>query len=120
VFAHLIKNFKKKLLIIYYSRKMRIPSMAEQGKPKKSINIVTFGGPNQLTFNDSGLSKLLLHPEVRDRNVVVIAISGAFRKGKSFMLDYLLRYMYKNVSNIYCKYDSIVILRIIENDILLI
>lgn len=80
---------------------MRIPSLSDQQKPNKSINILTFGGQNQLTFNDSGLSKILLHQEIRDRNVVVIAISGAFRKGKSFLLDYLLRYMYKNVSSLF-------------------
>lgn len=70
----------------------------ETKPPNKSVNIVTFE-KNQIKSNESALKSILLHDEVKDRNVVVIAISGAFRKGKSFLLDYLLRYMYKNVSN---------------------
>lgn len=77
---------------------MRIPSSEQKNIPTKSVNIVTFDGNQKINFNDNALSKILLHPEVRDRTVVVIAISGAFRKGKSFLLDYLLRFMYKYVS----------------------
>jgi atlastin len=51
-----------------------------------------------IKFDKPSLDGLLLHPEVRDRKIVFLSILGAFRKGKSFFLDYCLRYLYANVS----------------------
>lgn len=47
-------------------------------------------------LDTKALSRILLAPEVRDKNVVVLSVAGAFRKGKSFLLDFMLRYMYRN------------------------
>ena len=66
-----------------------------QGEP---LNIVKFNDSNSLEFNKTALDELLLHPEVKNRKVVVLSIVGAFRKGKSFFLDYCLRFLYGNVS----------------------
>ncbi|KAM9377610.1 atlastin-3-like isoform 3-T3 [Pholidichthys leucotaenia] len=41
------------------------------------------------------LSRILLAPEVRDKHVVVLSVAGAFRKGKSFLLDFMIRYLYR-------------------------
>lgn len=38
------------------------------------------------------------HTEINDRKVVVFSIIGAYRGGKSFFLDYCLRYLYATVS----------------------
>lgn len=62
------------------------------------LNIIKFNDSLNLDFDQAKLDQLLLHPEVKDRKVVLISIVGAFRKGKSFFLDYCLRYMYANVS----------------------
>jgi hypothetical protein len=59
----------------------------------ESINIL-----NGLDSDFQSIDKLFMHPEVKDRNVVILSIVGAFRKGKSFLLDYCLRYLYANVS----------------------
>lgn len=53
---------------------------------------------NKLELNLETLEALFLDVDVADRHVVVISIVGAFRKGKSFLLNYLLRFMYANVS----------------------
>ncbi|TSP25404.1 Atlastin-3 [Bagarius yarrelli] len=41
------------------------------------------------------LEEILLAPEVRDMEVVVLSVAGAFRKGKSFLLDFMLRYLHR-------------------------
>lgn len=38
------------------------------------------------------LSAILLHPSAADKKVAVVSVAGAFRKGKSFLLNFLLRY----------------------------
>ena len=47
-------------------------------------------------LNKSALSAILLSPEVADKPVSVLAVAGAFRKGKSFLLAYMLRYLRSN------------------------
>ncbi|MEQ2253273.1 putative RING-H2 finger protein [Ilyodon furcidens] len=42
----------------------------------------------------AALQRILLQDHLKDLNVVVVSVAGAFRKGKSFLLDFMLRYMY--------------------------
>ncbi|XP_065127870.1 atlastin-3 [Paramisgurnus dabryanus] len=60
------------------------------------VQIVTVNKEDHsFDLDTKALSRILLAPEVRDKNVVVVSVAGAFRKGKSFLLDFMLRYMYK-------------------------
>lgn len=61
------------------------------------LNVIKFVN-STIEFDKAKLESLLLHPEVKNRKVVVLSIVGAFRKGKSFFLDYCLRFLYGNVS----------------------
>ncbi|KAG8146753.1 hypothetical protein E2320_013863 [Naja naja] len=45
-------------------------------------------------LDETALSHVLLQDAIRDLDVVVVSVAGAFRKGKSFLLDFLLRYLY--------------------------
>lgn len=60
------------------------------------LSIIKFAN-STLEFDKAKLDSLLLHPEVKNRKLVVLSIVGAFRKGKSFFLDYCLRFLYANV-----------------------
>ena len=44
-------------------------------------------------LNEEELKEVLLHPDVANRPVVILSVAGAFRKGKSFLLDFMLRYL---------------------------
>lgn len=63
-----------------------------------SVNVLKFGEGNKVIIDSPELDKMFLHPEVKNRKVVVFSIIGAFRRGKSFFLDYCLRFMYATVS----------------------
>ncbi|XP_049327003.1 atlastin-2-like isoform X2 [Astyanax mexicanus] len=54
---------------------------------------------HEFTLDEEALERILLQEHVRDLNVVVVCVAGAFRKGKSFLLDFMLRYMYNQTSD---------------------
>ena len=49
-------------------------------------------------LNVEALESILLKPSISNKKVVVVSVAGAFRKGKSFLLDFFLRYLQNNVS----------------------
>lgn len=48
---------------------------------------------HELELNEDKLKTILLHPEVKNRPIVVVSIAGAFRNGKSFLLGFFLKYL---------------------------
>lgn len=65
------------------------------GKPE---NLFRFEADNQVTIESEKLQQMLQHPEVSNRKIVAFSVIGAFRKGKSYFLNYCLRFLYANVS----------------------
>lgn len=53
-------------------------------------------------LDEEALEEVLLNPRIADKYVCVLAVAGAFRKGKSFLLDFLLRYMSSQVRESQC------------------
>ncbi|XP_076306362.1 atlastin-2-like isoform X1 [Tachypleus tridentatus] len=61
-----------------------------KGRP---VQIVVSGEDHLFELDEKSLESILLQEHIRDKHVVVVAVAGAFRKGKSFLLDFCLRYM---------------------------
>ena len=69
------------------------------------IEIVLAREEHKFELNTEALEKVLLGEDVRDKPVVVVSVAGAFRKGKSFLLDFLLRYLQNQVCGwVWCVY----------------
>lgn len=61
-----------------------------EGRP---VPIVLAHPDHTFELNEEALEKILLQNDIKNRSVVVVSVAGAFRKGKSFLLDFFLRYM---------------------------
>ncbi|XP_047537117.1 atlastin isoform X1 [Vanessa atalanta] len=58
------------------------------------VQVVNTGPEHSFVLDEDALEELLLQDDIKDRSAVVISVAGAFRKGKSFLLDFFLRYMH--------------------------
>lgn len=56
---------------------------------------------NKFFFEEKALEEILLQNDIKDRLVIVVTVTGAFRQGKSFLLDFCLRYLQFIVSRSY-------------------
>ncbi|KAL6421907.1 hypothetical protein ACFW04_010803 [Cataglyphis niger] len=67
-----------------------LDTSSNEGRP---VQVVLAHPDHTFELDEEALSEILLHDDVKDRSVVVVSVAGAFRKGKSFLLDFFLRYM---------------------------
>lgn len=66
--------------------------MSESGHPVQIVRLDKKS--NGLELNLDALAKICLDDKCRERPICVVSIAGDFRKGKSFMLNFFLRYLY--------------------------
>ncbi|XP_063905428.1 atlastin-like [Zophobas morio] len=59
----------------------------------QALQIIETQPDDTILLNEEALRNILTQDEIRDRYVAVISITGAFRGGKSFLLNFLLRYL---------------------------
>lgn len=69
-------------------------------KPRPIQIVLAHEDDHNFELDEDALEKILLQEHIKDLNIVVVSVAGAFRKGKSFLLDFMLRYMYNRVSNL--------------------
>ncbi|XP_006901580.1 PREDICTED: atlastin-3 [Elephantulus edwardii] len=68
---------------------------AMEGKKPGPVQIVcVHKEQHSFELEEKALAQILLQDHIRDLDVVVLSVAGAFRKGKSFFLDFMLRYLY--------------------------
>ena len=72
-----------------------IPDSLEGGQP---VQIVSTTEDHSFELQEDILEKILLDERVCNKKVCVVSVAGAFRKGKSFLLDFLLRYLNAQVN----------------------
>ena len=48
---------------------------------------------HKFLLNEDNLQKILYHQRARNKKVCIVSVAGAFRKGKSFLLGFFLRYL---------------------------
>jgi len=71
------------------------------GHPHGSpVNIIQFTANHSLDVAYDKIHEIFTHPEVAQRKVVVVSIFGASKRGKSFFMDYCLRFMYANYKSV--------------------
>ncbi|VDO64702.1 unnamed protein product [Haemonchus placei] len=72
-------------------------STKDQSEHRHKIRPVQILAPspsNGFRLNEGGLSSVLAHSAIVNKKVVIISVAGAFRKGKSFLLNFFLEYLY--------------------------
>ncbi|KAL5276426.1 ATL2.2 family protein [Megaselia abdita] len=60
-----------------------------EGRP---IQIIKSAG-DDFELNEDVLEKILSNDDISDHSIVVISVAGAFRKGKSFLLGFFIRFL---------------------------
>ena len=89
----------KSQLIVQLAPLQRIKSSTSLYPPShKHTQVVVAKPDHTFELDHEALQDILLSDEVKDRKVVVISVAGAFRKGKSFLLDFLIRYLDREVN----------------------
>uniref|UniRef100_A0A4W6BU22 Atlastin GTPase 2 n=1 Tax=Lates calcarifer TaxID=8187 RepID=A0A4W6BU22_LATCA len=73
-------------------------AVIEEEKARPIQIVLANEDEHSFELDAAALEKILLQDHVKDLNVVVVSVAGAFRKGKSFLLDFMLRYMHNQQS----------------------
>ncbi|ELW47001.1 Atlastin-1, partial [Tupaia chinensis] len=83
-----------------FSEKTSEWSSEEEEPVKKAgpVQVLIVKDDHSFELDEAALNRILLSEAVRDKEVVAVSVAGAFRKGKSFLMDFMLRYMYNQES----------------------
>lgn len=68
----------------------------------RPVQVLVVKDDHTFELDEAALSRILLAKDLRDREIVTVSVAGAFRKGKSFLMDFMLRYMYNQVHLYLC------------------
>lgn len=72
--------------------------MSQSARPH-AISLVDKNDEGIFESNIDEVEKILLNPAIRDLPVAVVSVAGKYRRGKSFLLNFFVRYLNKKVRN---------------------
>lgn len=72
--------------------------------PDKAVQIIERKSGGSFQLKDNALREILEADDVREREIVIISVAGAYRQGKSFLLSFFLRYLHSKVWGFSQKY----------------
>ena len=72
---------------------MVLGKLSKISKDGEAIKVIEPQADHTFKMNSSALKAVLLSEEYKNRKVVVISITGAFRTGKSFLMNFLLTFL---------------------------
>jgi len=64
-----------------------------KGEPVQIVNVEEGSNEHIFTLDEDALKRVLCQKEIKDKPVCIVSVAGAFRKGKSFLLNFLLRFL---------------------------
>ncbi|XP_070505452.1 atlastin-like [Chironomus tepperi] len=67
------------------------------GRP---ITLMKFSDTGDIVVNSEEIEQIFNHSELEERKIVILSLIGAFRGGKSYFLNYCLRFLYAHYSSI--------------------
>uniref|UniRef100_A0A8C4N286 Atlastin GTPase 2 n=1 Tax=Eptatretus burgeri TaxID=7764 RepID=A0A8C4N286_EPTBU len=65
------------------------------GNQPSPVRVVCATSEHTFELDTDALESVLLQDDLKDLPVAVVSVAGTFRKGKSFLLDFMLRFMYR-------------------------
>ena len=91
-----------------FSEKTYEWSSEEEEPVKKAgpVQVLIVKDDHSFELDETALNRILLSEAVRDKEVVAVSVAGAFRKGKSFLMDFMLRFMYNQVGKKFKKFSD--------------
>jgi len=61
--------------------------------PGRPVSILTINQDESFTLDEEALKTVLTENNIKNKPVCIIPVAGAFRKGKSFLLNFMVRYL---------------------------
>lgn len=87
-------------------------AFTSSGEPE-ATQIVLSDEEHSFELNEKALESILLRDDIKDLPIAIVSVAGAFRKGKSFLLDFFIRYLTAGVSSFDLQFcESAIIMRI--------
>lgn len=89
-----------KILFIFFILGIFCRSSSAEEPGLEHANAIQIVAPvnHKFNLNLGELRNILETDEIKDRNVVVVSIAGAYRQGKCFMLDFFIKYLESQVN----------------------
>jgi len=67
--------------------------MTEADRPVEIVKIDDESDDHNFILCEEELKRILNRDEIKDKPICILSVAGAFRKGKSFLLNFMLRYL---------------------------